>query len=336
MRRSLLRRSRSLFWRLFLANTLVLLAVFSFLAFTPATIESPARHPIAGLYSLLGLALVIAVNLVVMRRTLRPLSRLAQAMSEVDPLRPGQRVSVRASDDEIARLTSAFNAMLLRLEEEREESVRRILEAQDAERRAIARNLHDEIGQRLTALMLQLDGVAADAPEALVPLVEEARETARGTVEETSRLAKTLRPEVLEQLGLRSALVELTKRIASIADVEVERRLERELPPLPPDVELAVYRVAQESLTNVLRHADASRVELELARRNGTLTLRVADDGRGRAGASEGSGLRGIRERALMIGGRVELGRGALGGSEVRLEVPLGSAGEARGVPGAR
>lgn len=314
-----------------MANTIVLLAVFSFLAFTPATIESPAQHPIAGLYSLLGLALVIGVNLAIVRRTLRPLTRLAATMSEVDPLRPGQRVAVQDGDDEIARLSAAFNAMLRRLEEEREESLRRILEAQDAERRAIARNLHDEIGQRLTALMLQLDAVAGDAPPELQPLVHEARETARSTIEETSRLAKTLRPEVLDQLGLRTALVELTKRIASLADLEVERRLARELPPLAPEVELAVYRIAQESLTNVLRHAGASRVEVELSRRNGGLALRIADDGGGSPGEIEGSGLRGMRERALMIGAKLDLGTSAMGGVEVRLELPTPAAPADRG-----
>jgi two-component system, NarL family, sensor histidine kinase UhpB len=316
---------RSLLLRLSLVNSAVLLAVFSFLAFTPATIESPTKHPTGGIVSLLGLALVIGVNLLVIRRTLAPLRRLASTMSEVDPLRPGQRVAIDGQDDEIARLATAFNAMLDRLETERGESLRRILDAQESERLKIARNLHDEIGQRLTALMLQLDAVAADAPPELGALVEEARETARLTVEETGRLARTLRPEVLDQLGLRTALGELAKRIASVSDLEVERRLDRDLPPLAPEVELAIYRVAQESLTNAVRHSGASTITLSLQADDDQVTLLVRDDGRGFAGPLTGdtAGVSGMRERAMLIGAKLAIRSEPGGGTEVRLDVPL-------------
>jgi two-component system sensor histidine kinase UhpB len=107
--------------------------------------------------------------------------------------------------------------------------------------------------------------------------------------------------------------------------MRVERRLERELPPLDPAVELVIYRVAQESMTNVIRHAGASKVLLSLEGDTGSVVLRVIDDGQGfAANHAEGGGLRGIRERALIVGGAAAIKPGPNGGVEVRLEVPTG------------
>ncbi len=237
---------RSLVWRLFLLNTAVLTLAYLALAFSPLTIKSPLRPLQGGVFSLAGLLAVTAVNTLVIRRSLRPLVRLSQAMSTVDPLRPGARLAVSPAGDEVTRLGTAFNDMLERLEDERRESVRRILLAQEAERLQVARELHDEIGQRLTALLLQLDYLAAEEPHRGSDAVEMARENARATLEEVRRMARQLRPEVLDELGLPSALRELSDRVASHSSFEIDCRIRRGLPDLTRQAELVVYRVAQE------------------------------------------------------------------------------------------
>jgi two-component system, NarL family, sensor histidine kinase UhpB len=313
---------RSLIGRLLVANTALWVAVFLILAFSPLAVKSPLRPVEGGLYSLVGLALVTGVNALVIGGTLAPLRRLRDAMRRVDPLRPGERVDTSTRGDEVAELAATFNEMLRRLEDERRQSVRRTLRAQEAERLEVARDLHDEIGQRLTALMLQLDYLSAESPAAFGADVAEARENARGTLEEVRRLAKSLRPEVLDELGLPSALRELSSRFAARSGIAVDARLESGLPDLDPETELVIYRIAQESLTNVVRHSRASRVRLDLQRAPDGIRLSVTDDGRGVNQQPEGAGMKGMRERAVLIGADLSFRQAEHGGVEVRLQVP--------------
>jgi len=131
---------------------------------------------------------------------------------------------------------------------------------------------------------------------------------------------------MLEQLGLVSALTELSSRFSQLSGIEVERSFPPDLPPLDDDAELAIYRIAQESMTNVARHADASRVRLSLESGSGSVVLRVVDDGKGfRNGvpARVHGGLRGMRERAVHVGAALAFEEPEGGGVEVRLEVPV-------------
>jgi two-component system sensor histidine kinase UhpB len=219
-------------------------------------------------------------------------------------------------------VVTTFNRMLDRLEAERQESGRRVLAAQEAERVGIARDLHDEVGQVLTGVLLQLNSIAESAPEHEGALGE-ARQAVRRALDEVRRISSDLRPEMLEHLGLVSALTELTRSFARVAGIDVERQFATSLPELPPEVELAIYRIAQESLTNVARHAQASRVVVALEPAHGSVVLRVADDGRGFAAAPvEHGGLRSMRERALLVDGALAIKPAPEGGVEVRLEVP--------------
>jgi two-component system sensor histidine kinase UhpB len=218
-------------------------------------------------------------------------------------------------------LTRAFNEMLDRLEAERRESVRRSLEAQEGERRRVAQELHDEVGQTLTAIVLQLERLRRKAAPQLRVELEEAREGARTSLHDVRLIAQRLRPEALEDLGLATALETLCDRVSEQSGLAIRARLERDTGTITPEMELVVYRVAQEALTNALRHAGASEVVVDLQRRRGALTLRVIDDGRGVNGATPGAGIQGMRERALLVGGRVAVkDRGP--GTEVRLELP--------------
>lgn len=316
-------RTLSLAHKLFLTNAALFVVAFLSLAFTPLTIMSPFRSPSGGLLSLAGLAVVLLTNLVVTFRSLRPLGQLRTAMRDADLLRPGTRVPVYGYSAEIVELTRAFNEMLARLERERRESVRRTLVAQEDERLQLARELHDEIGQSLTGLLLQLDYLASVAPDDLAPEVADAREAARSGLEEVRRIARQLRPEALDDLGLTSAIAHLADRVAMRGGVEMQRAIDRSLPALSRETELVIYRVAQESMTNVIRHADARNIDLMLGRSARGLVLRVGDDGRGVNGADEGHGIKGMRERAVLAGGRLAVGGRAGGGTQVELEVPV-------------
>jgi two-component system sensor histidine kinase UhpB len=307
-----------LFWRVFAVNAGLLTLIAVLLLVTPVTISFPIALTEA-IVVVAGLLVTVAANALLLRRAFAPLGRLAQRMERVDLLRPGQRLQVLRGD-EVGRVVAAFNRMLDRLERERHESGRRVLAAQEAERVGIARDLHDEVGQVLTGVLLQLNAIAEGAPEHRVEL-DEARQAVRRALDEVRRISSELRPEILEHLGLVSALTELSTSFAT------------SMPKLAPEIELAVYRIAQESLTNVARHAEATHVRMALERGRDSVVLRVADDGRGFADApAEHGGLRSMRERALLVGGALAIKEAPEGGVEVRLEVPAAQAVPAVGV----
>ncbi|HEY3543240.1 MAG TPA: sensor histidine kinase [Gaiellaceae bacterium] len=302
-----------LLWRVFAINATLLAVATLLLAVTPVTIH--ARIAVVEAFDLAAaLVLMLVANLLLLRHTIGPIDRLVERMRTIDLLRPGQRFAERGGV-EVVELTRTFNEMLERLETERRESGLRALRAQEAERRRIASGLHDEVGQVLTGVLLQLDD-------------EETKQAVRQALEEVRRIARELRPEMLEHLGLVSALTELSRKFADQSGIRVERHFADQLPQLSDEAEIAVYRVAQESLTNVARHAAASRVDVELHPGADSVVLRVVDNGHGlpedAATLNGHAGIRGMRERALLVGGALAVKRGRAGGVEVRLEVPAG------------
>jgi two-component system sensor histidine kinase UhpB len=312
----------TLLWRIFATNAAVLVVATLVLVISPVTVSFPIA--LTELVVVIGgLAAMLILNLLLLRRALRPLGRLTNVMRGIDPLRPGERASMDAADPEVADLTAAFNDMLDRLERERRDSARRALAAQEDERRRIARELHDEVGQALTAAVLQLDRAGREAKPPRSDDVAEARETVRTTLEEVRGIARRLRPEALDDLGLSSALAALTNGISRRAGVQVRRRIAPGVPPLDPQEELVIYRVAQEALTNVVRHAGATRAQLALDVRDGRVELEVSDTGAGFAPAVAlgGAGLVGMRERALLIGAELELTSAPGSGTSVRLRL---------------
>ena len=313
-------RALPLFWRVFAVNAGLLALIAILLLVSPVTISAPIELAQA-LLIVLGLAVTVAANAFLLRRAIEPLERLARRMDMVDLLRPGQRLQI-VRHDEVGQVMHAFNEMLDRLERERQASGRRVLAAQEAERIGIARDLHDEVGQLLTGVLLQLDSIARAAPDHREE-IDDAKTAVRRALDEVRRISSELRPEMLEHLGLVSALTELTSTFERVSGVRVERRFEQALPRLAPDSELAVYRIAQESLTNIGRHAHATRVTISLEGGTDSVVLRVTDDGRGFDGApEEHGGLRSMRERALLIDGALAIKPSSDGGVEVRLEVP--------------
>ena len=306
-----------LFWRLFIPNATVLAAAGLVLHLEPANGRIPA---IGG-----GVAMMLVVNLVLMRRAVTPLERLTDLMRRVDPLRPGERIPAPRAESEVSVLSETFNEMLDRLEGERRESLHRALSEREAERRRVADELHDQIGQNLTALALQLDRLHKRSPTDLRDEVVDVRDSVLATVEDVRGVVRTLRPEGLDALGLPAALTNLTTQLMRRTGIRIVRELQRDLPELNDDQELVLYRVAQESITNAIRHAHATCIAVVLRADGEQVQLTIRDDGVGideRPGATAEGGIRGMRERALSIGGHLVVQRRADGpGSEVRLVV---------------
>jgi two-component system sensor histidine kinase UhpB len=316
-----------LLWRVFALNAIVLAAALALtvILLPPRVLRAEvADNEIAILVA--SLLVMLIVDLLLLRHAFAPLGRLTEVMRGVDPLRPGQRVPVEGADSEVVELASSFNEMLSRLEDERQESASRALAAQEAERLRVAQELHDEVGQGLTAVLLDLARLQRGAPGELEGELDEIQESVRASLENSRRIALELRPEALDDLGLAAALLVLADRLSERAGIEIEEAIEPDLPPLERDQELVVYRVAQEALTNVVRHAEAQRAELRLRQRGDRLELRIRDDGRGLGGddSGDGGGIRGMHERALMVRGRVRVAGRPEGGVEVALDLPLG------------
>jgi two-component system, NarL family, sensor histidine kinase UhpB len=160
------------------------------------------RIPVLGA----GVVAMTLINAVLMRRAFAPLGRLAALMRRIDPLSPGRRIPDEGPESEVTVLTRSFNEMLDRLEEERRDSGRRELAAQERERRRMAQELHDEVGQNLTALAMRLTRIGGEADPRVAEQIEEARRATLRTVDHVRRLAHRLRPAALDELGLTAAL----------------------------------------------------------------------------------------------------------------------------------
>jgi two-component system sensor histidine kinase UhpB len=302
-------------------NAVVFAIAAALLASTPVTVSFPLTFD-EGLILAVGVAVMVIANALLLRGSFRALTELVQRMQTLDILRPRQRLALRGGR-ETRTLIEAFNAMLERLEIERRASTRRTLSALEGERRRIGHELHDEIGQRLTGILLQLGRLSAEAPESLRERLADVQEQARAAIDEVGALAWQLRPGILDDLGLLSALQALIETFEEQSDVRIEARLPAGLDPIAPEVELAIYRIAQEALSNALRHAQARTIELALIGGAEGVTLTVADDGRGISREqSEGPGIRGMRERAMFVGGRLRLESPRGRGIRLRLEIP--------------
>ncbi|MEU9592667.1 HAMP domain-containing sensor histidine kinase [Streptomyces sp. NPDC048219] len=311
----------SLFWRIFGLNAVVLGFATALLLWAPVTVSVPVLLTEAAVL-VGGMAVMLVANGALLRWGLSPLDRLTKLMTTVDLLRPGQRLPV-SGGGEVPELIRTFNAMLDRLEHERATSSARVLLAQEAERRRIAQELHDEVGQSMTAILLVLGRAADDADQPLRDELHQAQEITRESLDEVRRLVRRLRPGVLDDLGLISALTSLTHDFATHTGLRVVRRFEADLPALDHETELVLYRVAQESLTNAARHADAERLEVGLGRADGAVVLTITDDGRGIEAACEGAGIRGMRERALLIGAALDITSAPGAGTRIRLAAPV-------------
>jgi two-component system, NarL family, sensor histidine kinase UhpB len=317
------RRARTpaaaLFRRLFLINGLVFTVGTLVLALSPATVSARIRVTEIPVL-VVGLAVILTANALLLRSSLAPLDQLANSMRRVDPPRRSDRMDDRGNGD-LHHLIASFNAMLDRLERERTSASASALAAQEGERQRIARELHDEIGQSLTVALLTLKRAVDRAPTGLRGELHDTQEAVRASLDEVRGIARRLRPEALDDLGLHSALNALCSEFTHATGIVVTKNIAPQLTRMSPDVELVCYRVAQESLTNIARHAHAEKVWLELTASVERLTLRIVDDGVGGM-ITEGAGINGMHERAMLVAGTLSIASPPSGGTEVRLAVP--------------
>ena len=278
----------ALFRRVFLINGLIFVLGTLILALSPATVS--ARIKLTEIPVLvIGLAVMLTANALLLRSSLAPLDRLAASMRRVDPPKRSDRVEDRGTGD-LHHLIASFNAMLDRLETERTTASASALAAQENERQRIARELHDEIGQILTVALLMLKRAVDRSPVEIRGELADTQEAVRAGLDEVRSIARRLRPDALEDLGLHSALNALCSEFAQASGIVVVKHIATQSDRVGSDVELVCYRIAQESLTNVARHARASKVWLDLHVTADQLTLRIADDGCGGV-VGEGSGI---------------------------------------------
>jgi two-component system sensor histidine kinase UhpB len=314
-------RRMSLYARVVIVNTTVLLVAVVLLVVSPATVSFPVAAE-QGVVLALGVTTMAVSNAVLMRVNFRGLTSVVRRMSTLDVLQLPERLPEMGGRD-ARTLIAVFNGMVNRLETERRTSTRRAVHALESERRRIGLELHDEIGQRLTGTLLELSRLAEEVPAHTRSLVMTIQDQQRSTLEEVGALAWQLRPALLDDLGLGKALESLAASMSERAGTEVEVSVPGAIDGLSSDDELAVYRVAQEAVTNALRHTRATLVQLTVRRTSTDLLLEVTDDGLGMgADAQTGPGIRGMRERALLVGGRLTVAAAPVRGVRVTLEVP--------------
>ncbi|MFN8524801.1 MAG: sensor histidine kinase [Chloroflexota bacterium] len=289
------------------------------------------------LFATIGAVLSVAVNFVVLKAALRPLTGLTTTVEEV---RRGnlQARAVRDpfTDPQIENLRETLNAMLDRLDEDGSRLralSNQIITAQEEERLRIARELHDETAQALAALLVRQRLIErATDPEALRTGMADLRTLTAEALEGVRRMALELRPTMLDDLGLVAALDAAARQFAVRTGLDVRFRVSGNPERLLPEVELVTYRIVQEALSNVVRHAAASRADVSLVAAPTSLTVTVADDGRGfdpRAvldSRQRSLGLFGMRERASLVGGKLMIESSPGSGTRVTLEVPVGQA----------
>ncbi len=314
-------RRLPLYWRVCLINGAVFAAGTLTLVLSPASVSRNAAAS-ETVVLVAGLVVMLVTNGLLLRSSLAPVDRVVREM-EVVELTDGRRLE-QPTTDPGARLVRGYNTMMDRLEIERSESSARALAAQESERHRIAQELHDQVGQDLTVVLLGLKRLDDRVPPEVAAELEQLRESVRASLDDVGRVARQLRPGVLDDLGLAAALAALCSDVAAHSRLSIRRTVSPGLPELSPQQELVIYRVAQEALTNVARHAHASSVTVSLTRLGTDVALEVVDDGTAAGGLTPGSGLAGMHERALLVGGTVSVTGGAGHGTTVRLTIPVG------------
>jgi signal transduction histidine kinase len=241
----------------------------------------------------------------------------------------GPDVRFTDTDLRLAETFAARAALAVDLSERiASDSLRRVVEAQELERRRLARELHDETGQALTSILLGLKGLEErfDDPESRAATAE-LRELVVSTLQDVRRLAVELRPSALDDFGLVAALERLATSFTEQSGIAVDFQTSLGGERLSGEVETALYRIVQESLTNVVKHARARHVSILLTRKSGSIKAVIEDDGQGfdpAEGTLEGFGLVGMRERLALLGGRLQVESGGEAGTTIAAEVPSG------------
>jgi two-component system sensor histidine kinase UhpB len=330
----------SLFEKVILVNTFMLLGeALAGLWVTSHNLEAH-HYLIDTSFIVIATLITLLTNIFLLRMSFRPLFGLLSTMREVSAGKTQARAQVTTSDSEIGELAQTFNDMLDRLEALRREQTMHILQAQEDERRRLALELHDETGQNLTALLIHTEvlhqslqllpdsGVAKETRQHLEAGLEQLTQLTQHTLEDIRVLAQQLRPSVLDDLGLLAAFRWLVEDSRQRLHLEINlcvEEMEETKHLLPTAYETALFRIAQESLTNIARHAHTQKADIVLKRDQRQVCLQIHDDGCGYAPSQQhtGSGLIGMQERATQLKGTLTIQSQAGQGTTVWVRLPL-------------
>jgi len=290
------------------------------------------------LFALAGMAVSVLLNVWIVRAALRPLLELRRFVDSFESgLACDQSITLSNPDPDTSQLAASLGSLISQLEagnRQLRQISERAIHAQEAERKRIALSLHDDTGQALTTLIINLERLEGQIDEqdpATKSRLGEARLLAQDTLNELRKIIHGLRPTILDDLGLAPAIRWYARSNLEAAGIQAEVHVPEEPLALPPELNTALFRIAQEAINNVVRHSGAARAEISLCLHDGEIQLCVEDDGRGfNAAGDQGEAIRlqhwglvGIQERVELVGGCFDLasepGRGVL----LQVSVPL-------------
>jgi two-component system sensor histidine kinase UhpB len=321
-----------LLYRVLFANSVVILLGATLGTYLATRLQEQRGPLVLGGFVVSGLLLSVIINYMLLKLALTPLTRLRETMRQVQAGDLSLKAPITGRDPDADLLAASFNTMLEAIEELSKTRASQILNAQEQERKRIARELHDETSQVLTSLLISLAVLeeTVTTPEARQRIAD-TRTLAHQTLRAVRDLSIDLRPTALDDLGLLPALRWYIKEYQQKCGVEVSFSAQGFKERLPAEIETALYRIVQESLTNTAKHAHAHKVRVTLMESGAQLQARVRDDGEGfdahamlkRPWQDRGLGLAGMVERAALVNGTIEIHSQPGGGTTIEVIIPV-------------
>jgi len=325
-------RALPLLYKVLFANSVVILIGATLGTYLATQLQGDSRPVVLVSFVVTGLLISVVINFLLLKLALYPLQRLRETMSAVQAGELSRKAPVTGQDPDADQLAIAFNTMLAALDDLSRSRASQILHAQEQERKRIARELHDETSQVLTSLLISLalleETVSSDEGH---HRIADTRALAHQTLRAVRNLSIDLRPSALDDLGLLPALRWYIKEYQQKCDIEVEFSASGLKDRLPAEMETAIYRIVQESLTNTAKHAHARKVWVTVAGDGVQVRVHTRDDGTGFDAPAvlktpwqdRGLGLAGMLERASLLGGGVRITSQPGSGTSVDATIPL-------------
>lgn len=321
-----------LLYKVLFANSVVILLGATLGTYLATRLNTAGGLPLLIAFIASGLLISVAINFALLKLALTPITRLRETMKQAQAGDLTLKAPVTGHDPDADQLASTFNTMLQAIDDLSKSRARHILHAQEEERKRIARELHDETSQALTSLLISLALLEESVSEPRAhERIAETRILAHQTLRAVRNMSLELRPSALDDLGLLPALRWYIKEYQQKCGIEAELTVSGLKERLPPEVETALYRMIQESLTNSAKHARARHVWVTLTEDGLLLRATIRDDGRGFDAAGmlrkhwqdRGLGLAGMQERAALLDGSVEIESEPGAGSLITVTIPL-------------
>jgi two-component system sensor histidine kinase UhpB len=321
-----------LLYKVLIANSVVILLGATMGTYLATKLEGNSRPIVLVSFVVTGLLISVVINFALLKFALYPLTHLRRTMLQVQAGDLTRKAPVTGQDPDADQLASSFNTMLAAIDDLSKSRASQILHAQEQERKRIARELHDETSQVLTSLLISLALLEETVKtEEARKRVADIRTLAHQTLRAVRNLSIDLRPSALDDLGLLPALRWYIKEYQQKCEIEVEFAASGFRERLPPEMETAIYRIIQESLTNTAKHAHARHVWIALDENGSRVHARMRDDGQGFDAQAvlrtpwqdRGLGLSGMMERASLLDGTVEIVSRAGAGTTIDMTIPL-------------